>query len=45
MLKKFYNNSIVDFILDICDTEDMITPKEMTKIIDDIIDKKRKNEL
>lgn len=43
LLKKFYNNSIIDFILDICDVDDIVTPNEMKNILDDITEKINKN--
>ena len=45
LLKKFYNNSIVDFILDRCDKGDEETCREMLRILDNIIDENDKEEL
>ena len=32
LLKKFYNNSIIEFILDISNVEEIVTPQEMKEI-------------
>ena len=40
LLKKFYNNSIIEFILDISNVEEIVTPQEMKEILDNISAKK-----